>query len=69
MHLRLREIRPSDTGYEFVVGTEAVLDKAFTGSSEDFCTALTRGVAARGWERAGSFHAEGDTVVHCLPVT
>lgn len=69
MHLNVREIQADDDDYVFVVDSKAIVNEAFVGSLEEFCSALNRGVRARGWEQVGSFDTKGDAIVHRLPAT
>jgi hypothetical protein len=67
MHMRLRDIRETGDGWEFVVGANALIDaETFTGSTEEFCSAMNRGLAARGWNTVGTFRPDGDAIVHSL---
>jgi hypothetical protein len=71
MHLRLREIRRTEDGWDFVVGAESLLQPDefpnYPDSAGEFCRALNRGIRLRHWTETGSFDSEGETLIHHLP--
>jgi hypothetical protein len=69
MHLRLQSVACTDEAVEFRVGAGAVLDPGLAiVAPDELCALLNDGIAGRGW-RAGSFSADGDTLVHRLDRT
>lgn len=68
IHLRLRDVRRTDDGWDFVVGAEALLQpdeySGYPGSVDQFCHALNRGMRLFHRMAAGSFESQSDSIVH-----
>jgi hypothetical protein len=68
IHLRLREVRRTGDDWEFVIGSESLLEPeeypGYPESVEEFCGALNRGMRERGWKESGWFEGRGEMMVH-----
>jgi hypothetical protein len=66
MHLHLEQIHAASGWIEFVVGCDALLAAAAPATAAEFCSALTEGLAARGWQDRGEFETRDGRIVHRL---